>query len=202
VFAGSIVESKGVTDLIRALALLRKQGIEAHCSFAGLGEIDFMNTVSAALGVSDLVSFLGLISNTEVFNRMAAADLVVIPSRTEYPEGFPLTMFEALASRTPIVCSDHPMFRSTMVDGRNASVFLAGDDQSCAAAIRRTLTNSDLYYALSNNAVATWTSLKGPADWRTMILKWVIEGCNSPWIRDHMFINRPGSQIRKRIGAF
>jgi glycosyltransferase involved in cell wall biosynthesis len=117
-----------------------------------------------------------------------AADLVVVPSRTEYPEGFPLTMFEAIASRTPIVCSDHPMFRPVIADGRNASVFSAGDQHALAAAIQRTLTDSALYARLSNNATLTWEALKGPADWRTMIVKWVIEGRSSSWICDRLLM--------------
>ena len=186
VYAGSIIEGKGIVELIRALALLREQGLELHCSLAGLGEIDAMQALAVTLGVSDLLSFVGLIGNTEVFRMMAAADLVVVPSRTEYAEGFPLTMFEAIASRTPIVCSDHPMFRPVMVDGRNASVFPAGDYRAFAGAIQRTLANPTLYAALSANAQATWVALKGPADWRTMIFKWVVEGRSSPWICQHM----------------
>ena len=188
VYVGSIARDKGVVDLIRAIALLREQGVEVCCSLAGLGDIDAMKTLGATLGVSNLLSFLRLIGNTEVFKMMAAADLVVVPSRTEYPEGFPLTMFEAIASRTPIVCSDHPMFRKVMIDGRNASVFPAGDCHAFASAIRHTLTNPDFYAALSQNATLTWEALKGPADWRTLIFKWVVEGTSSRWIRDRMLM--------------
>lgn len=186
VYVGSIAEDKGVAELIRAIAVLRDQGIEVHCSLAGLGNIDAMQTLSKTLGVSHLVAFVGLIGNNEVLATMMAADLVVVPSRTVYPEGFPLTMFEAIASRTPIVCSDHPMFCEVMVDGRNASVFPAGDYWAFAAAIRRTLTDPVLYAALSRNATSTWAALKGPADWRTLIFKWVVEGRSSPWLREHM----------------
>ena len=186
VYAGSIIEGKGITDLIRALSLLRKEGLEVHCSLAGLGDIDAMQAFAAELGVSELLSFVKLIGNPEVFRMMKEADLVVVPSRTEYAEGFPLTMFEAIASLTPIVCSDHPMFRSVMRDGQNASVFRAGDYRAFATAIRRTLTDPVLYAALSANAIATWKALQGPADWRTMIVKWVTEGPSSQWIRQHM----------------
>jgi len=41
---------------------------------------------------------------------MRSADAIVIPSRHEYPEGLPLTIYEALAARTPIVASDHQCF--------------------------------------------------------------------------------------------
>ena len=186
VYAGSIIKSKGITDLIRAIASLRKECMEVHCSLAGLGDIDAMRALCVKLGVADLFSFSHLVANNEVFNMMTKADLVVVPSRPEYPEGFPLTIFEGIASRTPIVCSNHPMFREVMVDGRNASVFSAGDYRSFAAAIRRTLTDPVLYAALSKNALSTWDALKGPADWRTLLFKWIVEGYSSPWIRDHM----------------
>jgi glycosyltransferase involved in cell wall biosynthesis len=86
-----------------------------------------MKDLGAQLSVSDLLSFPGVVENTKVFNMMAGADLVVVPSRPEFPEGTPLAMFGAIASRTPIVCSNHPMFQKLMVDGHNASGFRAGD---------------------------------------------------------------------------
>lgn len=199
VYVGSIIEDKGVADLIRAVATLRDQGIEIHCSLAGLGDIDRMEALSAKLGIPHLISFVRLIGNTEVFNMMRSADLVVVPSRTVYPEGFPLTMFEAIASRTPIVCSDHPIFREVIVDGYNASVFAAGDDRAFAAAIRRTLTEPTLYASLSRNATLTWEALKGPADWRTLIFKWVVEGKSSPWLRERMLTSPNSSAARGEV---
>jgi glycosyltransferase involved in cell wall biosynthesis len=191
VYVGSITESKGVSDMIRAIALLRKQGMEVRCSLAGLGDIQEMQAIGDGLGISDLLEFLHLIGNIDVFNLMVKSDIVIVPSRTGYPEGFPLTMFEAIASRTPIVCSDHPMFRTVLLDGRNAAVFPAGDADALAAAISRILTDRSLYGSLSCNAISTWEALKGPADWRTMLLKWITEGASSLWLRKHML--RAGS---------
>ena len=187
-YAGSVVEDKGISDLVRATALLREQGIELHSTIAGFGDVGSMRELAVRLSVSDLFSFVGVIGNTEVFNMMSAADLVVVPSRTIYPEGFPLSMFEAIASRTPIVCSDHPMFRDVMIDGRNSSVFPSGDYREFAAALKRTLTNSPLYETLSASAPVTWEALKGPADWRTLLFKWVVEGVSSPWICNRMLM--------------
>jgi glycosyltransferase involved in cell wall biosynthesis len=80
------------------------------------------------------------------------------------------------------------MFRPVMVDGQNASIFPSGDHRALATAMRRTLTDPALYNRLSNNALLTWEALKGPADWRTLIVKWAVEGSSSPWIRDHMLM--------------
>ena len=40
VYVGSMVEGKGVTDLIHAVAILREKGVEEHCSLAGGGDIE------------------------------------------------------------------------------------------------------------------------------------------------------------------
>jgi glycosyltransferase involved in cell wall biosynthesis len=115
-----------------------------------------MKDLGAQLSVSDLLSFPGVVENTKVFNMMAGADLVVVPSRPEFPEGTPLAMFGAIASRTPIVCSNHPMFQKLMVDGHNASGFRAGDYRDLGGAMKRVLSDPVLYAALSANAPLTW----------------------------------------------
>ena len=201
-YVGSIVEDKGVTDLVHAVALLRKRGFEVHCSLAGAGDIDIMTALAHRLGVFDLISFLGLVGNNEIFELMRESDLVAIPSRTYYPEGFPLVVFEAIASRTPIVCSDHPMFRTVLIDGRTASVFPAGNCNLFADAIERTLSDSNLYAKLSAAALSSWEALKGPADWRTMLTKWVAEGASSPWIQQHKLEVQGSGQKKLTDGLF
>jgi glycosyltransferase involved in cell wall biosynthesis len=188
-FAGAIRADKGVADLIRAAAQLKDVGLELECSFAGSGEIEEMQSLGAELGVSDKLDFRGLVPNGEVFDLFRTADVVVVPSHREYTEGFPLTMFEAIGSRTPIVCSDHPMFIPVLKDGVHAAIFPGGDAGAFADAIRRVLTDPDLYARLSANADLTWAALNGPADWRTMLTKWILEGRRSDWIDRHMLVS-------------
>lgn len=183
-FVGSIVESKGVGDLIRAAAMLRARGIELRVRLAGNGDIAAMTELAQSEGVADLVEFLGIIGNETVADHMRAADVVAVPSRREYTEGFPLTMFEALASRTPIVCTDHPMFRRHMIDGRSAVVFPSGDAAAFAAALQRLVGSAALYEQLSVNAVDTWETLKGPADWRRFLRSWITDQ-DEQWIAAH-----------------
>jgi glycosyltransferase involved in cell wall biosynthesis len=187
-FAGAIRADKGVADLIRAAAQLKGERLELQCSFAGSGEIEEMQALGRQLGVPDQLDFRGLVPNGEVFDLFRTADVVVVPSHREYTEGFPLTMFEAIGSRTPIVCSDHPMFVPVLKDGVHAALFSGGDPGAFADAIRRVLTDPDLYGRLSANAEMTWGELKGPADWRTMLTKWILEGRKSEWIDQHMLV--------------
>jgi glycosyltransferase involved in cell wall biosynthesis len=184
-YAGSIAELKGVGDLIRGLAILQASGLHVRASFAGLGDIDKMQELADSLEVGDQVTFRGIIGNDDVFKMFRDADIVAVPSRTAYPEGFPLTMFEAIASRSPIVCSDHPMFRSVLANEANCAVFRSGDPEGLAQAMSRVLTSPAFYRQLSESAQETWTKLQGPADWRRLIMTWVTEGENSPWLANY-----------------
>jgi glycosyltransferase involved in cell wall biosynthesis len=188
-FAGSINESKGVGDLIRALPVALAAGADVRYVLAGRGSVDSMQALARTLGVDDKVAFAGMLPNAEVRERMADADVVVIPSRAEFPEGFPLTMFEAISSRSPIVCSDHPVFRDLFLDGRDVALFKQGDSASLACALVRVLRDADLYHRLSLNAESTWKLLDGPADWRTLVKTWLFEGANAPWIQRYVLSN-------------
>lgn len=202
-FAGSISEEKGVGDVVRAIRHL-KFARQGSFTFAGNGEIAAMENLARSQGVESRVNFLGGIPNPDVFRHFREADLLVVPSRAQFQEGFPLAMFEAIASHTPIICSDHPIFRRVMEDGRNAMLFRAGDPADLARAVDRIAVDPELYLRLSNSAEQTWAKLQGPANWRRLILEWVGGGPQSPWIQQHMLnhlrgldqVNRSEEPIR------
>ena len=190
-YAGSISEPKGVGDIISAIAILKSRGIEVELRCAGKGNIDSMRNFAAGKGVGDLVQFLGVIGNRDVVQLFHQSDLVCVPSRHTFPEGFPLVMFEAIASRTPIICSDHPMFQPILGHGARAEMFKAENPRSLAKAVERAVESPEHYAALSRNADASWRALGGTADWRTLINEWVRNGPQSEWIQAHTLARMP-----------
>ena len=182
-YAGSISEEKGVADVVRAVGHLKDRDRYTF-EFAGNGQIEQMQGLARSQGVEANVKFLGSIPNPQVFDRFKSADLLIVPSQWEFQEGFPLTMFEAIASHTPIVCSDHPIFARVLTDGENAGLFRAGDPRSCAAAIDKIVADPGLYLRLSREAEASWAKLQGPADWRRLIVEWATKGPESLWIQE------------------
>jgi hypothetical protein len=106
------------------------------------------------------VEFCGQAPNSAVCDAMRQADVVLVPSRHSYAEGLPLTIYEALRARTPIVASDHPMFAGILVDDASAKVFRAGDVQALAAALRSLMADRDLYECLSRNAQDCWEQIQ------------------------------------------
>jgi glycosyltransferase involved in cell wall biosynthesis len=100
-------------------------------------------------------------------------DVVVVPSRHEYPEGLPNTIYEALCSRTPIVASDHPMFALKLRDGENSAIFPAGDARALAERIRALVDDRELYERLSGNSEQAAATFQVPLKWHELLDRWL-----------------------------
>lgn len=96
-----LTEPKGHADLIRALALLRRQWPDLQCVCVGDGELRMqLESMAAEQAVASMCRFVG--SRDDVMDFYAAADLVVLPSHSE---GFPFVILEALAMGKPVVAT-------------------------------------------------------------------------------------------------
>jgi glycosyltransferase involved in cell wall biosynthesis len=190
VYVGSLTESKGVGDLLRALGSLKRDGLEPKLTIVGSDVDGSMRDLTSRVGVEDQVDFAGIIPNEDIPSTMRSADVVIIPSRHDYPEGLPLTIYEALASRTPIIASDHPMFFGALTHETSALVFRAGDADELAASIRRLSSDSQLYAELSRNSVDAWTALQLPVTWGELVNRWLEDSVEDrEWLEDHRLMS-------------
>jgi glycosyltransferase involved in cell wall biosynthesis len=185
-YVGLVHKAKGVGDAIAAVAALRRRGVTARLEIAGEGDVAGFRALAARHGVADRVDFLGLVPNDQVFARMRAAHAVLVPSRHNYPEGLPLTIYESLCARTPIVASDHPMFAGHLRDGETAMIFPARDAERFADAITALLGDPALYRRLSERAQETWQGLQQPVLWGELIARWLSDSAaDQAWIAAH-----------------
>ncbi len=152
-YVGSVIESKGVGDAISALGLLRQRGVNVTLTIIGGGDLDAHKSLVVSQGLQDFVSFLGPQAHAEVVTAMRGHDAVVVPSHWSYPEGLPMTLYEALCTRTPLLTSNHPMFALKIRDGYNALVFPERDPQAFARRIEELWRSPELYSQLSANAL-------------------------------------------------
>jgi glycosyltransferase involved in cell wall biosynthesis len=190
VYVGSVTEEKGVGDLLQALHQLKLANIKPALTIVGRDPDGSMRSLASQLELGDQVFFAGLIPNEDVPAAMRAADAVIIPSRHEYPEGLPLTIYEALASRTPIIGSDHPMFRGALSHERSALIFPAGDVKALTSAIQRLSRDPELYGALSDNSGRAWQALQLPVTWGELLGRWLSDDANdSDWLREHRLMS-------------
>jgi len=182
-YAGVLSVEKGVGDCIAALRKLHNRGIRAQISFAGKGDIDRWQAEVAAANLDDAVRFLGLLPNTEVREHMASHDFVVVPSRPSYPEGLPNTIYEALASRSPLILSDHPAFSGRIMPGHGAVIFRAGDPADLADKVATISHSADMYAALSQAAPATLEALYIGLEWTELVKLFINDPTDSAgWV--------------------
>lgn len=95
---------KGIDTLIEALTLLPAAAPRTRLVHVGVGAYrPHLERLAARLGVADRVTFTGPLPTVEaVRQQMDAADLFVMPSRTE---GLPRALIEAMARALPAVGS-------------------------------------------------------------------------------------------------
>ena len=185
-YAGVIRETKGIGDCIAAVKILRGKGIDASLSVAGSGEVEEFRARAAQLGVASSVEFLGRIPHLQVVQLMHEHDVVLVPSQYGYPEGLPLTIYDAYCSHSPLVASDHPMFRGRVTDGETALVFRAGDAASLAGRIEELLRKPEIYAQLSTGSRRAWEQLQLPVKWGDLMTKWLENSAEShAWLASH-----------------
>ncbi len=172
-YAGSISETKGVWDVLEAVKILRQRGEDASVDIAGAGQVDRMQALVDHQGLHDHVTYRGRVGGDEILKMMQGSAFVCVPSHHSYPEGLPLTLYEAMASGTPIVASDHPMFRGVVRDGETGFVFRAGKPAGLASAVLHGWRNAQAYERVSATAARAYPTLGLTTLWGDIVYRWV-----------------------------
>ena len=149
VFAGRLAPQKSLDVALRALARLP----DVQLVLAGDGpERQRLHGLATELGLDGRVRFLGPQPRQAIFELLAAADAVVLPSSWE---NFPHVLVEALAVGTPVVATDTGGVREIVDDGVAGLLVPAGDADALAAAVRRVLGDPELRARLAGAAAAS-----------------------------------------------
>jgi glycosyltransferase involved in cell wall biosynthesis len=135
--AGRLVWEKGHQDVLRALALLRRERDDVRAIVIGDGpEAGALRRYAEDLGISDHVDFRSRIPYDEMPGLYASASALVLaslPTKT-WEEQFGMVLVEALAAGTPVVaCASGAI--SEVLDGAGTLVE-PGDWAGLAGALR------------------------------------------------------------------
>jgi glycosyltransferase involved in cell wall biosynthesis len=152
-FLGNLSQSKGVGDLLQALARLRSLTPGLHVTFAGGGDVAGYQAQARKLGLDSLVRFEGWCDQRQVARLLAASDVLVLPS---YDEVLPLVILEALAHGVAVVCTPVGEIPSLLTDGVDACYVRPGDVDSIAAGLQRVLREPQLRETLGRNGRALY----------------------------------------------
>lgn len=190
-FAGALIAGKGVGDVLDALALLRSTGLDARLHIIGSTDAAEWQAKAAALALGEACTFEGLVPNTVLRERMRVADIMLVPSRLDYAEGFPSTIMEALAARTPVIVSDHPAFAARL-PADMAPRFAPSDPKNLAARVTELLANPKHYADISARAHEVVQAAIEGVTWSDLITLFLNDPENrTNWVRSHALDTYP-----------
>ena len=134
VAAGQLVHRKGIDVLLRACGELPTTGWRLDCYGDG-PERPRLEQMVRSLGLADRVAFHGVVSSQDVRERLAKADVAVLPSRFD---GWGTLVNESLAAGTPVICTTACGAAALLSSGHLGCVVQADS----AAALRAALADA------------------------------------------------------------
>lgn len=147
VYIGQLYPWKGVDVLVEAMRDLEDVELVIVGGLPPEPDLDRLRKLASDRSVADRVTFRGFVPPPGLAEERARADVFAVPlldSTTARLFTSPLKLFEAMASRRPIVASDLPSIREVLTDGANALLVPPGDPRALAAAIRRLASDPSL----------------------------------------------------------
>ena len=140
-FVGRLSSEKGITTLLKAW-----DGLDYPLGIAGDGPLLEVMRRNAPVSVE----FLGWQSHEEILKRLHESSFFVFPS--EWYEGFPLSLLEAMALGKAVIASDLGPRREMIQDGVNGLLFQAGNPDDLRRKISTLIEDDDLRESLGKAA--------------------------------------------------
>tara|TARA_A100001011_G_C14283423_1_gene832547 strand:+ start:334 stop:1539 length:1206 start_codon:yes stop_codon:yes gene_type:complete len=129
VYVGRLIDYKGVDLLIKSLSLFKSREKKFKLDIFGTGILESsLKQMVKNLGLENNITFHGFKSFNDKLSYIKYADLFVVPSiyKKTQLEGGPLTLIEAMASKTLCLVSDSIGF-ITHCNENNSIIFRSGD---------------------------------------------------------------------------
>ena len=134
---------KGIGEFVDAAAAIRKEGINAR--FALIGKMDEGNPACIEYETLTRWQKEGNVEwwgwQDDIYTSISLADIVCLPS---YREGLPKILLEAAACGRPIVTTDVPGCRETVINGVNGLLVEVKSVESLKNALVRLINDRDL----------------------------------------------------------
>lgn len=143
VFMARIIREKGIELFIRAAQELKEKYPEAEFHVLGSGSSPaskkFIETLTE-LTEKKVMHYHGFTSNVPAF--LASCDVFVLP--TYYREGIPRSILESLSVGLPIITTDMPGCRETIVENKNGILIPPKNQERLTEAMKYFLEHPDL----------------------------------------------------------
>jgi colanic acid/amylovoran biosynthesis glycosyltransferase len=152
---GRLNRIKGHQDLIHAVSILKKSGLNIRLEIAGEDETggrgfrEVLDTLINDLHLTEDVVLLGAVGDQRVLDGLRTAHIFVLPSHHE-PLG--VAIMEALSCETPVIATNVDGIPELIDHGANGHLVPSQDPRALAIAIRGLANNPSLAKRYSESA--------------------------------------------------
>ncbi|CAG1007020.1 colanic acid/amylovoran biosynthesis glycosyltransferase [Phycisphaerales bacterium] len=155
---GRLVEKKGFDDLLRAAAILRRDGTEFTIKIAGAGpEEQPLRALIRELSLDEHVELLGARPRAEVIQLMRQARVVAAPcivGDDGNRDGLPTVLLEAMALGAPCIATPVTGIPELVRDGRTGLLTPPRNPAALASGLQRLLNDRASAMSLAREARA------------------------------------------------
>jgi len=140
-FLGKLKQSKGIFDLLQAVAGLRATIPDVRLVCAGEGERIAVARYAERLGIADAIKFTGWVGPSGKRALLENAAVFALPS---YDEALPVSLLEAMGAGVPSIASPVGGVHEAVVDGVTGFLVASGDTQTLERLLLRLLQDRAL----------------------------------------------------------
>jgi glycosyltransferase involved in cell wall biosynthesis len=149
-FAGRLTAIKRPLDLVRTIAAVREEGVDASLVVVGDGpERAGVESLASELGVTERCRLVGY--RRDMQEWYSAFDAFLLVSQNE---GTPVVAIEALAAGRPVVATDAGGTRTVVEHGRSGFLAPVGDTDALAARLAELARDPALARRLAEHGAA------------------------------------------------
>ena len=152
-YIGRLVHEKGLAEVLEALELTHRRGVETQLVIAGTGPAEgSLRQAAADRGLGN-VHFVGPVRGAEKRNLLERADVLVLP--TYHVEGLPYALLESMAAGLAVIATPVGAIADLVADGVNGLLIEPRSPPAIAAAIQRLASDRTALAQMSAAARAT-----------------------------------------------
>jgi len=150
-YLGRLKKYKSVDHLLRAFSLVLKKIPNARLVIIGDGDMrESLQRLAQELCIADATTFTGYVSQEKKVSLLNRMRVVVNPSAKE---GWGLTVIEANACGIPVIASNVPGLRDSIIHDRTGLLYEYGNIEQIAQNILLLLQDSSLHSRLQSEAI-------------------------------------------------
>lgn len=153
IYIGVINKRKGLLNLVKALALLKSEGITFYLDVAGgNNEREYLQEINQVVADNQLqpyINFHGWVTQTQVSELLAQSSILVLPSQQE---SLPVCIAEAMAASRVVVATNTGGVSEMFTNSQSGFLIAKDNIYEIVDSLRMLYNNKDIISSVSKNA--------------------------------------------------